>query len=46
MIDARVVFLLLTSLMLVILAGITIATYRKGRKNKMEEPKYRMLDED
>ena len=46
MIDARVVFLLMTSLMLAILVGIGVATYRKGRKQKMEEPKYRMLDED
>jgi hypothetical protein len=46
MIDARIVFLLLTALLLAILAGIGLATYRKNRKQKLEEPKYRMLDED
>ena len=46
MIDARIVFLLLTALMLAILVGIADSDLRKRRKQKMEEPKYRMLDED
>jgi cbb3-type cytochrome oxidase subunit 3 len=46
MIDARIVFLLLTALMLAILVGIAVATLRRNRKQKLEEPKYRMLDED
>jgi cbb3-type cytochrome oxidase subunit 3 len=46
MIDARLVFLLLTALLLAILVAIAVATLRKNRKQKLEEPKYRMLDED
>jgi uncharacterized membrane protein affecting hemolysin expression len=46
MIDARLVFLLLTSLLLILLAGIALATLRRSRKQKLEEPKYRMLDDD
>ena len=46
MIDARLVFLLLTALMLAILGGISWSTLRRKRKQKLEEPKYRMLDED
>lgn len=46
MIEARIVFLLLTALMLVILTGISVATLRKNRKQKLEEPKYRMLKDD
>lgn len=46
MIDARLVFLLLTALLLAIFAAIAVATLRKKRKQKLEEPKYRMLDED
>ena len=46
MIDARIVFLLLTALLLAILAGIAFATMRKKRKEKLEEPKYRMLKDD
>ncbi len=44
--DDRLVFLLLTGLMLAILAGIAVATLRRKRKKKLEEPKYRMLDDD
>ncbi len=46
MIEARLVFLLLTALMLVILVAIAVATLRKNRKQKLEEPKYRMLKDD
>jgi len=46
MIDARLVFLLLTAVMLAILAGIAVATLRTNRKHKLEEPKFRMLDDD
>jgi hypothetical protein len=46
MIDARLVFLLLTSLLLILLAGIALVTLRRSRKQKLEEPKYRMLDDD
>ena len=46
MIDARLVFLVLTALLLLILAGIAVATLRRNRKQKLEEPKYRMLDDD
>jgi len=46
MIDARLIFLLLTTLLLAILSGIAIVTLRKNRKQKLEEPKYRMLKDD
>jgi cbb3-type cytochrome oxidase subunit 3 len=46
MIDARIVFLLLTTLMLAILIGIAVSTLRRNRKKKLEEPKFRMLDDD
>lgn len=46
MIDDRMVFLLLTALMLAILVAITFATLRRKRKKKLEEPKYRMLKDD
>jgi len=46
MIDARIVFLLLTTLLLAILTAIAVATLRKNRKQKLEEPKYRMLEDD
>ena len=46
MIDARLVFLLLTALLLAILAAIAVVTLRKNRKQKLEEPKYRMLKDD
>lgn len=46
MIDARIVFLLMTAVMLAILVGIAFVTMRKKRKQKLEEPKYRMLDDD
>jgi hypothetical protein len=46
MIEARIVFLLLTALLLAILAAIAVSTLRKNRKQKLEEPKYRMLKDD
>jgi len=46
MIDARFVFLLLTGLLLLILASIAIITLNKGRMQKLEEPKHRMLEDD
>lgn len=46
MIDARIVFLLLTTLLLAILVAIAVATLRRNRKQKLEEPKYRMLEDD
>jgi hypothetical protein len=46
MIDARLVFLLLTALLLAILTAIAVATLRKKRKHTLEEPKYRMLKDD
>jgi len=46
MIEARLLFLLLTALLLAILVAIAAATLRKNRKQKLEEPKYRMLKDD
>jgi hypothetical protein len=46
MIDARIFFLLLTALLLAILTAIAVATLRKKRRHKLEEPKYRMLKDD
>ncbi|MDU0458535.1 MAG: hypothetical protein RW306_07335 [Geobacteraceae bacterium] len=46
MIDARIVFLLLTGLLLSILIAIAVATFRKKRRQKLEDPKYRMLEDD
>lgn len=46
MIDARIVFLLLTGILLAILIAIAVATLNKGRKQKLEEPKHRMLEDD
>ena len=46
MIDARIVFLLLTGLLLAILVVIAVATLNKSRKQKLEEPKHRMLEDD
>ncbi|MFH1027547.1 MAG: CcoQ/FixQ family Cbb3-type cytochrome c oxidase assembly chaperone [Pseudomonadota bacterium] len=46
MIDARLVFLLLTALLLLILVAIAVATFRKNRRQKLEDPKYRMLKDD
>lgn len=46
MIDARIVFLLLTGALLAILAAIAVVTLNKNRKQKLEEPKHRMLEDD
>ncbi|MDD2897152.1 MAG: hypothetical protein PHI31_00430 [Desulfuromonadaceae bacterium] len=46
MIDARFVFLLLTGFLLAILGAIAVATMSKNRKEKLEEPKHRMLEDD
>ncbi len=46
MIDARFVFLLLTGLLLTILVAIAVVTLSKNRKQKLEEPKHRMLEDD
>lgn len=46
MIDARLVFLLLTALLLAVLTVIAVLTLRKNRKKSLEEPKYRMLEDD
>ena len=46
MIDARFVFLLLTGFLLLILVVITAITLNKSRKQKLEEPKHRMLEDD
>jgi cbb3-type cytochrome oxidase subunit 3 len=46
MIDPRIIFLVLTALLLAILTAIAVVTYRKKRKQNLEEPKYRMLKDD
>lgn len=46
MIDARLFFLGLTALLLAILVAIAVSTYKKGKKEKLEEPKYRMFDDE
>lgn len=46
MIDARLVFLLLTGFLLLILVVIAVVTLSKSRKQKLEEPKQRMLEDD
>lgn len=46
MMDARIVFLLLTGFLLAILVAIAVVTLNKSRKQKLEEPKHRMLEDD
>lgn len=46
MFDARFFFLLLTGLLLSILFAIAVSTLKKSRKQKLEEPKHRMLEDD
>jgi len=46
MIDARIVFLVLTALLLAILVAIAVTTMNKKRKKELEEPKHRMLEDD
>lgn len=46
MMDARLAFLLLTGVLLAILVAIAAATMKKNRKQELEEPKHRMLEDD
>lgn len=46
MMDARVIFLILTFILLAILVAIAFSTLKKHRKQKLEEPKHRMLEDD
>jgi hypothetical protein len=46
MIDARFIFLLLTGFLLAALVAIAVVTLSKKRKQKLEEPKHRMLEDD
>ncbi len=46
MFDARFFFLLLTGFLLAILVSITVSTLKKSRKQKLESPKHRMLEDD
>lgn len=46
MIDTRFVFLLLTGFLLAVLVAIAVSTMNKNRKQKLEEPKHRMLEDD
>lgn len=46
MIDARIVFLILTGCLLALLIAIACATFNRKRKQKLEEPKHRMLEDD
>lgn len=41
-----VIFLLLTLGMLAVLLVITVRTYRRKSREKMENPKYRMMDDE
>ena len=46
MLDARFVFLLLTGFLLAILVAIAVATLNRKKKQELEEPKHRMLEDD
>ena len=46
MFDTRFIFLLLTGFLLAILGAIAVSTLKKNRKQKLEEPKHRMLEDD
>jgi hypothetical protein len=46
MFDTRFIFLLLTGFLLTILVAIAVVTLKKNRKQKLEEPKHRMLEDD
>jgi len=35
-----------TAILVVVLAGIMVHYFRRKRKDRVEEPKYRMMDED
>ena len=43
---AEILYLGITTALLVIFAVIVFRTYRKDRKDEYEGPKYRMLDKD
>ena len=43
---ASVAFLLATLIMLAFLVVVAVRTYRRANRERMESPKYRMLDED
>lgn len=45
-IDSRMMFLALTAFLLLLLLVIGLSTYSKSKTKKLEEPKYRMLDDD
>lgn len=46
MLDARVVFLLLTGFLLAVLVAIAVVTLNRKRKQELEAPKHRMLEDD
>lgn len=46
MIGTRMVFLFLTGLLLALLIAISVVTLKKSRKQQLEEPKHRMLEDD
>lgn len=39
-------FLILTGVLLALLIAIAVATLNRKRKDKLEEPKHRMLEDD
>jgi hypothetical protein len=43
---ASLFYLGVTIALVVILAWIGFRTYRRGNKKRLEEPKYRMMDDD
>jgi len=46
MFDARFIFLILTAFLLAILVAIAVSTLKSNRKQKLENPKHRMLEDD
>jgi|PlaIllAssembly_1097288.scaffolds.fasta_scaffold1308781_2 cbb3-type cytochrome oxidase subunit 3 len=46
MVAASVYYLGTTILLFLIFALIVVRTYSRKRKDRMEDPKYRMLDDD
>jgi len=46
MFEPRVFFLLITVFLLVALVSIAVLTFKKSRKQKLENPKHRMLEDD
>jgi len=46
MIEARILFLILTGFLLALLIAIAVATFNRKRKDKLEEPKHRMLEDE